>query len=279
MDFKKEIVISCRMSNQNPLQSPAGAQTVDRACQLIKEIARAGTGGARILDLCTVTGLSRPTVHRILLALCAADFIHQNPKTKHYCLGTELFVLGLSAPSPIAALPEVTKLIDSLAQQTQDTAYLMLRSHDDAVCAWRGVGAFPITANIVVAGDRRPLAASVAGLCILAALPRADAQAIMESNRPYLPDYCRATTSQLQAHIESGQETGHIVGENLVMEGVTAVGIVVPTLSVQPYLGISISGIASRFTRQRMPELLALLKQTSQRIARIVDGAGARSVK
>lgn len=32
-------------------ESSTGAQTVDRACELLREIARTGAGGVRILDL------------------------------------------------------------------------------------------------------------------------------------------------------------------------------------------------------------------------------------
>jgi DNA-binding IclR family transcriptional regulator len=267
--------IVCGMSKTKPSSLNAGAQTVDRACALIKEVARAGARGARMLDLCNAMELSRPTVHRILLALSAAGFIRQNNETRRYCLGTGLFEIGLAAPSPVEAFPDVTKLIDELAHETQDTVYLMMRSHDEVVCAWRGEGAFPIKANIVSPGDRRPMAASAAGLCILAAIRPEDAELILERTRPDLPSHCRVSFDAVRAHIAHAQKTGYTFGENLVMEGVTGVGMVVPLRSVQPYLGISISAISSRITPQRMPALLSALKRTSLQIAGIVDHAGA----
>jgi DNA-binding IclR family transcriptional regulator len=257
-----------------PATSPGGAQTVDRACVLLKEIARAGANGARILDLCQATALSRPTAHRILLSLSAAGFIRQHPETKRYMLGTGLFEIGLAAPSPVAAFPEVTRLLDELARATEDTVYLMIRSHDEVLCAWRAVGAFPIKANIVSPGDRRPLAASAAGLAILAAIPEDETDRIMKRSRPYLPDYCRPPVGALVRLIKAARQTGYAFGENLVMEGVTGVGMAVPSTSVQPYLAISISAISSRITPERLPGLVSALEQTTQRIAAIVEGAG-----
>ncbi|MES2535924.1 MAG: IclR family transcriptional regulator [Pseudomonadota bacterium] len=252
----------------------SGAQTVDRACVLLKEVARAGTNGARILDLCQATDLSRPTAHRILQSLVAAGFLRQQAETRRYLLGTGLFEIGLAAPSPVDAYPEVTRLLDELARATEDTVYLMIRSHDDVFCAWRAVGAFPIKANIVSPGDRRPMAASAAGLCLLAAMPEAEASLVMKRSRPYLPQHCKPPFNDLLKLIETTRQTGYAFGYNLVMEGVTGVGMAVPSRAVQPYLAISISGISSRITAERLPSLVSALEQTTLRIAAIVDRDG-----
>ena len=82
--------------------SVAGAQTVDRACTLLKEIARHGASGARLLDLTKNSGLCRPTVHRILQSLASPAFVRQDPATRRYQLGVGLFALGLAAPNPVA---------------------------------------------------------------------------------------------------------------------------------------------------------------------------------
>ena len=125
-----------------------GAQTVERACVLLQEIARAGREGARMLDLCSATGFSRPTAHRILRSLAAAGFVRQAQGSRRYQLGAALFELGLAAPTPVECFPAVTQAIDDLAEATGDTVYLMLRSGDDVVCAWRGVGGAPSRGNL-----------------------------------------------------------------------------------------------------------------------------------
>ena len=65
------------MKQEDHADTTAGAQTVDRACELLREIARTGPRGIRILDLCNTTGLSRPTTHRILRSLQAAGLVQQ----------------------------------------------------------------------------------------------------------------------------------------------------------------------------------------------------------
>jgi DNA-binding IclR family transcriptional regulator len=73
---------------------------------------------------------------------------------------------------------------EELAASTEDTVYLMLRSYDDVLCAWRAQGAYPIKANVVALGDRRPMGASVAGLCLLASLPEAESDTLIAANGP-----------------------------------------------------------------------------------------------
>jgi len=256
-------------------ETVAGAQTVERACRLLQELATAGLQGARILDLCSALDLSRPTTHRILLSLAAAGFARQEASSRRWRLGGALFELGLAAPNPVEGFPDITREIDDLAQATGDTVYLMMRSQDDVVCTWRGVGAFPIRANIVATGDRRPMAASAAGLALLAALTPAEAAAVLERSGQRLRDKCRLTDKELAAQIAQARACGHSLGRDLVMEGVTAVGMAVPTRAGTPYLAISVSAIGARITTERLPQLVEQLEQSVARIARLMTPGSA----
>jgi DNA-binding IclR family transcriptional regulator len=83
-----------RPSSRHP---GAGAQTVDRACGLLRELGRRGAEGARLVDLTEASGLSRPTVHRILRSLVAAEFVRQDARTRRYSVGGGLYALGVAA--------------------------------------------------------------------------------------------------------------------------------------------------------------------------------------
>jgi DNA-binding IclR family transcriptional regulator len=72
---------------EHETETSTGAQTVDRACELLREIARTGVAGVRILDLCHATGLSRPTAHRILRSLQLAGLVRQSPEEPALRLG------------------------------------------------------------------------------------------------------------------------------------------------------------------------------------------------
>ena len=264
------------MDTAPPLDTPHGAQTVDRACELLRYIARHGArGGVRLLDLCQDTGLNRPTAHRILRSLMAAGLVHQNIENRRYALGHGLFELGLAVPNPITRFPQVRSMVEELAASTNDTVYLMLRSYDDVVCAWRAQGAFPIKPNVVPLGERRPLAASMAGLALLGALPAEEADALVEANRPDLPRFCRMAFDDVQRLVREAREQGYSTGANAVIEGITAVGLAVPARHHQrPFLAMSVSAISYRIPPERVPDLVAQLRRTADKIAEIIGTEG-----
>lgn len=254
----------------SPQDTPAGAQTVDRACDLLREVARSGVLGVRILDLCGATGLSRPTAHRILRSLQAAGLVQQLAENRRYALGSGMFELGLAAPNPIAQFPHVRSAIEELAASTDDTVYLMLRSYDDVVCAWRAQGAFPIKPNVVPLGERRPVAASMAGLALLGALPEADADVVMAANRPELARFCRMSFEEVVEKVREARVQGYSQGTNAVIDGITAVGYAVPAGYGRPFLAMSVSAISYRIPQERVLELVAQLRRTAGKIAGIV---------
>ena len=228
-----------------------------------------------MLDLCEATGLSRPTVHRILQSLQASGLVQQSAETKRYSLGLGMFELGLAAPNPVARFPQVRSIVEELAARTQDTVYLMLRSHEDVVCAWRAQGNYPIKANIVALGDRRPMGASAAGLCLLSALPQAESDKLIDATAAELPAFCRMTADDVRRHAKQARSKGHSVFVNAVMEGVTAVGMAIPSSYQRPFMSLSVSAITPRIPASRVPELVALLAQYTGKIAALTGSDAA----
>lgn len=96
-----------------PAAAPSGAggtQSLERAIALLRAVADAGTGGARLADLMAGVGLSKATAHRLLMALAREGLVEQDGRSKRYHLGPDLVALGdLAAlrhrPAPAAAAP------------------------------------------------------------------------------------------------------------------------------------------------------------------------------
>lgn len=263
------------MKQKTSESAPGGAQTVDRACELLREIARTGLYGARLLDLCNATELSRPTVHRILQSLQAAGLVQQLAESRRYALGSGMFELGMAAPNPVTQFPQVRSIVEELAAVTDDTVYLMLRSYEDVLCAWRAQGVYPIKPNIVALGNRRPVSASMAGLGMLGALPEEEADALITANSGYLPAFCRMTEADVRRLVGDARSKGFSTGVNAVIEGVAAVGMAIPSSYQRPYMALSVSAIASRIPQERIPELVVLLKRYAVRIAEVTGSTAA----
>jgi DNA-binding IclR family transcriptional regulator len=257
-------------SEQSSARSLAGAQTVDRACRLLADIARHGTQGARLIDLTTSSGLSRPTVHRILQSLAAADFVRQDPASRRYRLGVALHGLALAAPSPLQQLAELRPLLEGLAQRTGETAYLMMRQGDEVCCIARAVGGSPIRTLLIDVGAYRPIGATIAGICMMAPLDDEDVTAILKRTAPAMARHRNATAQYVRRQIAEVRRQGFCISREVLIEGTTGISAALPDAHARPYLAVSLSAISSRVPESRVAPIAADLARTCARMAQLL---------
>lgn len=263
------------VASLNPTgRAESGAQTVLRACDLLTEIARHGEQGARLMDLAGALGLSRPTVHRLVQALASRGFVQQRP-SRRYGIGAALFELGLQAPSPLARLDTLLPLLQALAGRTGDTCYLMMRRGDDVLCLARAEGSFPIHANVIAVGGRRPLTTGIGGLAILATFDPAKAEAVLQRTEAELATFSLFTASDVRSQLEAARRRGYTFCEGMIMAGVSGLGVAVPATNPPSYLAVSLSAIASRLPCARTGQLNAELQRTAAELAAtLAPGSG-----
>lgn len=251
-------------------RSAGGAQTVDRACRLLGDIARQGVAGARLTDLTTSAGLSRPTVHRILQSLVAADFVRQDPATRRYRLGLAVHGLALAAPSPLEHMADLRPLLESLAQRTGETIYLMMRQGDEVCCMARVEGTTPIRTLLIDVGAFRPVGATIAGITMLAALPDLEIEAILVRTTAAMAQHRNATPDYVRHHVAEVRRTGFCVSKSVLIEGTTGISAVVPRADGAPFLAVSLSAISTRVPDARVKPLAADLLRTCARIGQLL---------
>ena len=263
------------MGNEGPrARTVAGAQTVDRACMLLTEIAKHGRLGARLIDLTKATRLSRPTVHRILQSLSAARFARQDPATRRYRLGLALHGLALAAPNPLEHLADLRPLLEGLAQRTGDTAYLMMRQGDEVLCLARAVGATPIQTLLIEVGAFRPIGTTIAGITMLSALDDQDVEAVLKRTAVAMTRYRNATAEYVRRQIVNVRRNGFCHSESVYIESTTGLSAAVPGGHGPPYLAISLSAISARVPRSAVKPLARDLVRTCADMARVLESGG-----
>ena len=105
----------------------AGAQSVSRALGLLPLLGRNPVHGMGIGEIVEETGLSRPTARRLLLSLMHSGMVDQDPQTKCYMLGEEIYLLGSLAAQRFGLLDVAHDSVQRLAEATGDTAFLSVR--------------------------------------------------------------------------------------------------------------------------------------------------------
>lgn len=230
-----------------------GTQVIQRATRILKLLAANNRVGLRLVDIFRLTGLERPTVHRLLQGLVAEGLVQQDQQNKRYHLGSLLYEMGLAA-APRSALRDICHpFIRAVADQTGDTVFLTIRSGFDGVCIDREEGAFPIKAFVLEVGRRRPLNVGAGGMAILSALPEPDVENICQVNHARtLEAFPRYSLDRLRDRLAQARETGYVINDVLEVQGIRALAIPIRGPNDLPLAAISVSAMTARLHGERI---------------------------
>lgn len=256
----------------HPADKSNRSQVVERTCLILRELGRCGPYGTRLLDLTERTGMSRPTVHRILSTLTAERFVERT-SNRRYRLSSLIYELGLNAPNPVGDPARLRPIIQALADQCGDTVYLAIRSGDFAHYLLRCEGAYPIRTHVVSANQTLHLVATHAGRSLLASMPRDEAEDVIARATRDRKLFGEATPDGLRDEVEKVRKNGYGWSRDVTFLGVAGLTIPVPNPRGTAYLAMSISSIPQRITSERAEILLPDLKAAADRISRLVSNA------
>ena len=123
-------------------------------------------------------------------------------------------------------------------------------------------------------GNRVPLHATGAGKCLLAALPAAKRDALLDrlELRSFTP-HTIVDRAVLQRALDEARERGFVIDDEEYDDGVRCVAVPVGGMS-DAIAAISVSAPANRLARQRCLELVPLLRRSAQELAASVRDRG-----
>lgn len=244
-----------------------GAQAIRRAVNLLRVLSMARETGYGLTDLARLTGLSHPTVHRMLRALMDEGLVEQKASTQRYLLGEQIHFLALSRvrQPPLVEAAEVP--LARLADQLGDTLFLTQRTGAETICIARRLGAYPVQVVPLRVGDRRPLGVSSAGLALLAAMPPDEALEILGQNARRLSEY-RMTVDGSASLVRDARRLGYALRDRGIVPGTRAISIVLRDPAGRPSAALTVAGVTRRLSHRRIPEIVEALRQTSTRIER-----------
>ena len=257
-----------------PKPAAGGAQTVRRALALLRLVATGQEQGLRLADLTLMSGLHRPTVHRLLKVLIDESAVEQDPATRRYRVGPEMLLLGLARPGGLPLRAVADTYLQTLARQIGDTVFLSLRHGADSVCIARHTGGHPIQVLSIEVGVRRPLGASVSGVVLLAGLPPAQAHALMQANAVRLA-HLGIDVDELERRVQQARRAGHAHATQGVVSGTSALAVPVHDGEGRLVAAISVAALSARLDRRRLPEVRALMIEQALALGRRLQELGA----
>jgi DNA-binding IclR family transcriptional regulator len=245
------------------------SQSLDRGVILLRCLSTAGRVGHRLVDLQRETGLTKPTVHRLLTSLRSHGLVEQDQLSKRYRLGREIIILAWPVMRHLYDLKQIAEeSMTAIASETGDTSFLSIRSGYESICIDRQSGSYPVKAFTVDVGTRRPLGIGATGIILLAALEGDRYSAAITSIKFNMGPFVGISLRQITEAVSHSRRTGFAVSNDMVLKGVAgvAVGIRNPNRSVVAAIGIA--AIKERISRERQPELIALLRRHTKTIER-----------
>ncbi len=241
-------------------------QSVERAARMIEAIHRREPEGARLTDLTSDTGLQKTTAHRFLTTLRHLGLVDVDESDGTAHLGLTFVSLGIAASNRHGLLEVAKPHLSKLADLTGDTVYFSLLDGIESVCVARVTGSYPVRALTLNVGDRRPLGLGAGSLALLAALPSAKREEALLSLSPLLAPWPSIDTMRISGLVDAAVEDGYATNHELVIDGVSGIGVAVLNAQQEPVAAISVAAVSSRLGADRSEKIVGWVHEEARRL-------------
>lgn len=246
------------MSNAAAARGTLG--TIRNAAALLDLLSQ-GPSHHQLTDLAERSGLSVPTVHRLLRSLMAAGLVSQDPRSSRYGLGSELVRLSERYLERLPLLQVIGPYLVELRNATSATVLVALLVRHTVVYVDRIDGAD--VGGIFRRTDRSaPAERTAAGRLLLArAGPESWKQLVSDGNGLPSPDQWREWST-----------AGYLVSEVAHLDGHREVAVPIPNGAGEVVAALVATGGPPSFTQTQMEaEIAPQLARTATLIARVAD--------
>ncbi len=231
-----------------------GTQSLARSIRLLKMIARHQSDGVRIVDLVRMTGIERPTVHRMLDALVEEGLVQRPPQSHSYVLGEYCRELAVAFHDRSDLRSVCEPVLRRISEATGDSAFLVVPVGTESLCVARSIGNHPVQVLAVKVGHCQPLGVGAGGLAILSSLSREERENVYRQIGPRLSSYGDMTLGLLKAAVTATQRRGYAVIGHYSVPGVIAIGVALRNAAGEVIGAISTGSIDARMTPRMQQE-------------------------
>jgi DNA-binding IclR family transcriptional regulator len=128
------------------------------------------------------------------------------------------------------------------------------------------MGTFPIQANFLHVGDRRPLGVGAGSMALLAFLPEPDRSTCLDVTLSRIDRYPRISRAVLEQHIADARARGYVRMLDIVIDRIGAIGVPIILPDGNVVASISVAALSERIV-ERERELAELMLREARTIA------------
>jgi DNA-binding IclR family transcriptional regulator len=251
-----------------------GAQAIDRASEILRIVGHHATVGATLKQVVAASGLNKATAYRILRALIDNGLVEYLAEERTYRLGFEVFALCAAMGERFDLKALAQPALERLAESTEDTAYLAVRSGYDGLCVSMVEGAYPQKALRLNIGARWPLGVGTLNLAMIAYLPDAEVDEIIAHNKHLLEEQDEYAPAAIYRYIEETRTRGYAVKSSGVFPTMSGVGVPIFDAHRRPVAALSVIAIAARMRPERCDWIAQRLWAESRAISEMITTRG-----
>lgn len=248
-----------------------GVQSVDRALTLIETLAE-DDEGYRLTDLAVRTGLSTSTVHRLLTTLEKRRFVQFDRSEAKWHIGVRSFSVGSTFARRRNFVAHAMPYLRKLRDLTRETANLAVVD-DETIILLTRVESREIMRSLTKVGGRVAMVASGVGKAVLATYSDEDVNAIIHrQGMPRLTEKSIVRPGELFKALQTVRRQGYAVDDEEARMGLRCVAAVVYNDCSEPLATISVSGMTSRVTDERLPIIGNIVRDVAAELTIALGG-------
>jgi DNA-binding IclR family transcriptional regulator len=221
--------------------------------------------GLSLADLTQMCGLSKSTVHYLLVTLERCGYVRRDSHGGRYMAGMKLLAVANAALHNLALRQRTAPYLFSLRLKTGLGVHLAIYEHQEALVIAKLESSEHRLASWV--GKRMDLHCTGIGKAILAYLPEGEREAVIKRyGLARRNDNTICTRKRLQADLEQVVRQKYALDNEEDELGMRCIGVPIIGPDCRPVAAVSISGSTSQLTPERIPALAAEVRTTAHSI-------------
>lgn len=246
-------------------------QSLGRALDLLDLVAKSRRDGARLTDLAAGLGLSKAATYAMLQTFLSRGFVTLIGDGR-YRLGMSLATLGDLAVSNVTLADVALPVLRALTQEIGLTSRVAILDDGYAVVVGRADGPGAIRFDAAL-GRRELPHCSAVGKAMLAAMPRAEAKAILRQvGTPRRTPHTLTTLASLDEALDETLARGYAIDDEEDTEGVVCMGTCVFDRAGNALGAISVTGLKQTYSDRRQEQVSKTLMRHADQIADQLGG-------